>query len=139
MPSAATASPARAPSQGPAMDAALAEIERAFGFPAVLFKQRVRRFARRGADHPANRARYVARVAQLRGVPIERAVVLVEGWFQRERQAFAIASAFGSGTRLSTMVLAEMRLILRFMRAKRIGLQPVIADVLGEALAVAAE
>ena len=132
MPSAAVSSPTGARSQGPAMDAALAEITHAFGFPAVLFKQRVRRFICRDAGHPANRARYVERVGQLRGCSIDRAIVLVDAWLQRERQAFGIASAFGSGTRLSTMVLAEMRLVLRFMRARKMALQPVIADVLGE-------
>ena len=115
-----------------AMDRALAEIDRAFGFPAVSFKQRVRRFIRRDAGHPANRARYRARALQLRRCPIERALVMVDAWYARERQAFELATALGGGSRLSTEILREMRLIIRFMRAKRLGLQPVIADVLGE-------
>lgn len=132
MPSSAPQLATHAPRPGSAMDRAKAEIAHAFGFPAVLFKQRVRRFIRRGAGDPANRARYSARTIALVNRDIDRAIVMVEHWFQRERKAFQIANAFGSGVRLSTMVLAEMRLVLRFMRARKLKLQPVIADVLGD-------
>lgn len=131
-------SPAARPT--PVLDATLDEITRAFGFPAVSFKQRVRRFIRRGAGHPANRARYVARARVIAACSyIDTAIAVIEGQYRSEVQRFGAQAALGGGQRLSTMVLAEMRLILRFMRAKRLGLQPVIADVLDEAFAEAAE
>jgi hypothetical protein len=122
-----------------AMDRALAEIGRAFGHPPVMFKIRLRRFIRRGAGHPANRARYGARVRVIAACSyIETAIAVVEGQYRAEIQKFGHQAALGGGQRLSTMVLAEMRLVLRYMRAHRLGLHPVIADVLGEAFAEAA-
>lgn len=129
----------RARPQGDAMDRALAEIGRAFGHPPVLFKVRVRRFIRRDAGHPANRARYYARVKIIARCDIETAIAVIEVQYQAEIQKFGHQAALGAGQRLSTMVLAEMRLVLRFMRARKMGLQPVIADVLGETFAEAAE
>lgn len=123
-----------------AMDRALAEVGRAFGHPPVLFKVRVRRFMRRGAGHPANRARYGARARVIAACSyIETAIAVIEGQYRAEIQKFGHEAAIGAGQRLSTMVLAEMRLVLRFMRARKMGLQPVIADVLGETFAEAAE
>lgn len=123
----------------PAMDRALAEIESAFGFPEVRFKQRVRRFIRRGGAHRSNFARYGARVSIIARCDIETAIAVIEVQYRAEIQKFGHQAALGGGQRLSTMVLAEMRLVLRFMRARKMGLQPVIADVLGETFAEAAE
>jgi hypothetical protein len=127
------------PGYSPAMDRAEAEITRAFGFPEVAFKQRVRRFARRGAADPANWARYGARVRLLRNATLEQAAILTDGWYRRERDALRNKYAIGGATRLSVEVLKELRLMVRFARAKRLDLQPVIADVLGEDRMQAAE
>ena len=56
----------------------------------------------------------------LRGRDLDTAIVIVERWWRNERQAFAIASAFGRGSRLSLEVLDELRLLLRWFRFKRL-------------------
>jgi hypothetical protein len=106
----------------PAMAAALAQIGAAFDDAAVInsFKIKVERLIRLGPDHPAVRARFEARAAMLRGRNLDAAIVIVERWWRDERRAFAIASAFGRGSRLSLEVLGELRLILRWMRFKRL-------------------
>jgi hypothetical protein len=111
---------ARAQGAG-AMDAALAEIGAAFGQAAVVnaFKLRVEETLRRGPQHPAVRARFSARADMLCGESLDAAIVQAERWWRIERKAFQIASAFGRGNRLSLDVLAELRLILRLMRWKR--------------------
>jgi hypothetical protein len=116
------------------MDAALAEIRHAFGFPAVTFKQSVRRFIRRGAGHSANQARYGARARMFVGWSTVEADAWLACRYASEQRRWRSNDA-----RLSLMVLRELRLIVRFMRAKRLELQPVIADVLGEDRAEAAE
>ena len=111
---------ARAQGAG-AMEAALAEIGAAFGAAAIVnaFKLRVEQTLRRGPQHPAVRARFAARAQLLRGRTLDSAIGLAERWWRAERKAFQIASAFGRGNCLSLDVLAELRLILRVMRWKR--------------------
>lgn len=106
----------------PAMDAALAQIGAAFDEAAAIngFKMRVERLITLGADHPVIRARFGARAAMLAGRSLDGATALVERWWQDERKAFQIASAFGRATRLSLEILCELRLILRLMRRKRL-------------------
>jgi hypothetical protein len=106
----------------PAMAAALAQIGAAFDEAAVInsFKIKVERLIRLGPDHPAVRARFEARAAMLRSRNLDAAIFIVERWWRDERQAFAIAGAFGRGSRLSSELLAELRLILRWMRFKRV-------------------
>jgi hypothetical protein len=104
---------------GGAMDAALANIDGAFNEAAVIngFKMRVERMLVLGADHPAVRAKYGKRADMLRHDDIDGAIIRVESWYRTERKAFQIASALGGGNRLSVEVLAELRLILRLIRA----------------------
>lgn len=125
MPATALPSPAHAPRPSPAMDRAMAEIRHAFGFPAVMFKQSVRRFIRRGAGHPANRARYGARARMFVGWSTVEADAWLACRYASEQRRWRSNDA-----RLALMLLRELRLIVRFMRAKRLDLQPVIADVL---------
>lgn len=104
-----------------AMDRALAQIEAAFGEAAAVndFKLRVERLFRLGPHHPALRARFRARARMLSGCSLITAIVKTERWWREERRAFQIASAFGSGNRLSLEILCEARLALRLMRFKR--------------------
>jgi hypothetical protein len=128
---------------GSAMDAALAEIGAAFDRAAVAnaFKLRVEEMWRRGPQHPAARARFCARAELLRGKSLDAAIVLTERWWRAERQAFQIASVFGRGNSLSLDVLAELRLILRLMRWKRMrGHFPaILAALTDDPVRVAAE
>ncbi len=105
----------------PAMAAALAQIGAAFDEAAAVhtFKVRVEQLIRLGPQHPAMRARFGVRAEMLFGRGLDAATALVERWWRDERKAFAIASAFGCGSRLSLEVLRELRLILRLMRFKR--------------------
>ena len=106
---------------GSATDAALAEIGAAFDEAAIVnaFKLRIEETWRRGPQHPAVRARYLARAELLRGRSLDAAIALAERWWRAERKAFQIASAFGRANSLSLDVLTELRLILRLMRWKR--------------------
>ena len=127
-----------------AMDAALAQIDAAFGEAASInaFKLRVERFLQLGPQHPAMRARFGARAAMLAGRSLDAAIALVERCWRDERKAFAIASAFGRGSRLSLDVLCELRLILRLMRFKHMETEfgPMIAALCDhQPLALAAE
>jgi hypothetical protein len=126
-----------------AMDAALAEIGAAFGQAAIVnaFKLRVEQTLRRGPQHPAVRARFSARADLLRGRSLDAAIVLAERWWRAERKAFQIASAFGRGNSLSLDVLAELRLILRLMRWKRMRGQfsTILAALRDDPVRVAAE
>ena len=65
------------------------------------------------------RARFGARGAMLYGRDLDAAIITVERWWRDERAAFAIACAFGCGSRLSLDVLSELRLILRLVRFKK--------------------
>jgi hypothetical protein len=106
----------------PAMSAALAQVGTAFDEAAIVngFKIKVERLIRLGPDHPAVRARFEARAAMLRSRNLDAAIIIVERWWRDECQAFAIASAFGRGSRLSLEVLDELRLLLRWFRFKRL-------------------
>ena len=118
-----------------AVDAVLAEIATAFDEAAVVnaFKLRVEETWRHGPQHPAVRARFSARAELLRGKSLDTAVVLAERWWRAERKAFQIARAFGCGNSLSLDVLAELRLILRLMRWKRMrGQFPAILAALDD-------
>jgi hypothetical protein len=127
---------------GSAMDAALAQIGTAFDEAAAIntFKLRVERWLRLKPNDAAVRARFAMRAAMLRGRDLDAAIVLVARWWRDERKAFQIASALGYGNRLSLDVLAELRLILRFMRFT--GLQTdfgaLVAAVCGEETALLA-
>jgi hypothetical protein len=136
----AAAQAARAAS-GSAMAIALAQIGAAFDETAAInrFKMRVERYIRLGPGHIAMRARYGARVAQLCGRDLDAAVVLAERWWRDERKAFAIASALGTGNRLSLEVLRELRLMLRLMRRKKMRAEfgATVATICGEALLAA--
>jgi hypothetical protein len=103
------------------MAAALAQIGAIFDEAAIIngFKIKIERLIRLGPDHPVMRARFEARAAMLRGRSLEAAIITVERWRRDEERAFAIASAFGRGSRLSLEILSELRLLLRWMRFKR--------------------
>jgi hypothetical protein len=111
--------------QNSAMAVALAQIGAAFDDAAVVnaFKIRVEHLIRLGPQHPAVRARFAARAALFAGRSLDAAVIIAERWWRDERKAFQIASAFGVAPRLSLEVLRELRLILRWMRFKRMGAQ----------------
>jgi hypothetical protein len=128
---------------GAAMDIALAQIGTAFDEAAAFndFKLRVERLIRLGPQHPAVHARFGGRAAQLCDAGLEPAIAKVERWWRDERKAFQIASAFGYGNRLSIEVLRELRLVLRWMRFKRMRVEfgAIAAAVRDDALAMAAE
>ena len=87
----------------------------------------------------AVRARFGARAEMLAGRGLDAAIVVAERWWRDERRAFQIASVFGCAPRLSLEVLRELRLILRWMRFKRMGAQySAIVEALGEAPAARA-
>lgn len=128
---------------GSALDAALAQIGAAFDETAAVFdlKLRVERALCRGPRHPAVRARYGARAAMLSGLSLDAAAARAERWWRAERKAFQIANALGYGNRLSLETLRELRLILRWMRVKRLHTQfgAIATAVWDEAIAEAAE
>jgi hypothetical protein len=105
----------------PALAAALAQIGAAFDQAAAIngFKIKVERVIRLGPDHPAIRARFGARASLLHSRSLDAAIVTVERWRRDEQRAFAIASAFGRGSRLSLQVVDELRLLLRWLRFRR--------------------
>jgi hypothetical protein len=127
----------------PAMDAALAQIGTTFDEAAVIngFKMRVERLIRLGPDHPVVRARFGARASMLSGRSLDVAIAVVERWWQDERKAFQIASAFGRATRLSLEILGELRLILRLLRFKRMQAEyeSILAPLRDVQVAAAAE
>jgi hypothetical protein len=126
-----------------AMDCALAQIEAAFGDAAAVndFKLRVERLLRLGAYHPAVRARFRARAQMLSGCNLAMAAARVDRWWREDRRAFQIASALGTGSRLSLEVLSEARLVLRLMRVKRMHAEfrMLAAALRGDLIAEAAE
>jgi hypothetical protein len=106
----------------PALAAALAAIEAAFSQAAVVndLKIAVERHIRRGPEHAAVRARFAARAALLHDRSLDAAIVTIERWRRDEQRVFAIANAFGRGSRLPLQVLDELRLLLRWLRFKRL-------------------
>jgi hypothetical protein len=122
----AAAAAARATANGesarPALAAALAAIEAAFDRAALAndLKIAVERHIRRGPTHAAVRARFAARAAMLHGSNLDAALFAIARWRRDEQRAFAIASAFGRGSRLPLVVLDELRLLLRWLRFKRL-------------------
>jgi hypothetical protein len=133
----------RQSAEKPAMTAALARIETAFGKAAAIdaFKRRVERFLQLGPRHAAVRARFGARAAMLAARNLDAAAAMVEQWWRDERKAFQIASALGCATRLSFDVLSELRLILRLMRSKRMEADYflIVAALRDDRIAAAAE
>ena len=125
------------------MDVAPAQIAAMFDRASVInaFKLKVERSLRLGPDDAAVRARFGARAQLLRGGSLDGAVALVERWWRDERKAFQIASALGRGNRLSLEVLAELRLILRILRFKRMQAEflQIVAELCHEPMAEAAE
>jgi len=105
------------------------------------FKPKVERFFRLGPHSAAGRARFGARAQLLQGRSLDGAVALVERWWRDERKAFQIASALGRRNRLSPEVLAELRLILRIMRFKRMHAEfaYIVAEICDAPMAEAAE
>jgi hypothetical protein len=120
----------------PAMDRAEAAIARAFSAAAEIdrFKRRCRQMIRWGASHPAVCGRYWVRARLLRQQDTAGAADIITAWYATEKTRWRRLDA-----RLSIAVLRELRLIIRFMRARKLALQPVIADVLGEDRLEAAE
>jgi len=127
----------------PAMAVALAQIGAAFDEAAAInaFKIRVERLIRLGPHHPAVRARFGARASMVFGRGLDAAIVVVERWWRDERKAFQIASALGCATRLSLEVLGELRLILRWMRIKKLetDYHAAVAALCDEPVVIAAE
>jgi len=127
----------------PAFSVALAQIEAAFDEAAAVndFKLRVERLIGLGPRHPVMRARFAARAALVCGHNLDGAIILVERWWRDERKAFAIASAFGRGSRLSLEILGELRLLLRLLRFKQAEAEyhAALAALCGVAITEAAE
>ena len=75
------------------------------------------------------------------GGDLDTAIATVERWWRDERRAFQIACALGYGTRLSLDTLRELRLVLRWIRFRRMERKfGVFLRELGEeAIAIAAE
>ena len=107
---------------GSATDIALAQITAAFDEAAAIndFKLRVARLLRLGPHHPLVRARFGTRAERLSGRGLAVALIVCERWWRDERAAFHIAAAFGRGEGLTLEILRELRLILRWIRAKRL-------------------
>jgi hypothetical protein len=126
-----------------ALNVTLAQIGAMFDEASVInmFKLRVERFLRLDPDDATLQARFGARAHLLRDRGLDSAVALVERWWRDERKAFQIASALGGGNRLSLEVLAELRLILRIMRFKRMQTEfsQITAGMCEEPTAEAAE
>ena len=126
-----------------ALDIAFAKIDAAFDRSAAIngFKIRVELLLQTDRHHHALRARFGARAEMLAGRSLDASVLAVERWWRDEQKAFAIASALGSGTRLSLDVLHDLRLILRFARFKRMDAEfrAAIASLSAAAIAIAAE
>jgi hypothetical protein len=137
------AATAKGQTNASAMDQALAQIEAAFGEAAAVndFKLRAERLLRLGPYHPAVRARFRARAQMLSGCNLASAAARADRWWREERRAFQIASALGTGSRLSLEVLSEARLVLRLMRFKRMHAEfrILIAALRGDVAAEAAE
>jgi hypothetical protein len=131
------------PANASAMDRALAQIEAAFDETAALndFKLRVERLLRLGPYHPAVRSRFRARAQMLSGCNLAIAAARADRRWREERRAFQIASALGTGSRLSFEVLREARLALRLMRFKRMHAEfhAIVAALRGDLIAEAAE
>ena len=104
---------------GTAMARAFRAIESS---PHLCFKDRIR-FALRNPDTASVKARYGARMNFLRNLPVNSALIRVQQWHSLEMRSYQIACAYGRGNRLGLMVLGELRLILRFMRARRLSMQ----------------
>jgi hypothetical protein len=128
---------------GGALDVALAKIDAAFDRVAAInaFKIRVELLLQADRRHPALRARFGARAEMLAGRSLEASITAVERWWRDEQKAFAIASAFGGGNRLSLDVVRELRLILRWMRRMRMEAEffEAIAILCKQSISVAAE
>lgn len=112
-----------------ALDRTLAQINREFGRAALIrhFKDEIR-WVLREPDHPSIAVRYGTRSILLRGLPLDAACTLVALHYREEIKAQTVAATLGRDTGLSTRVLRELRLILRWMRLKRMhGSFPIIA------------
>lgn len=107
-------------------------IDRLFGEPAIVLdlKRRVRKVLRLGAGHPAVRARYHGRAVQFGCSTLHQAIREADRRYLLELHSFQIAAGLGHGSRLSVMVLEEVRLILRWLR--RAGLEAEFSDILAE-------
>jgi hypothetical protein len=132
MPAIAPTEPARALRPTPVFDALLFQLRELRGPQAEIsrFKQRCRRVIRMYAanpGHPAVYARYYARAKLLRGSSTADAAAWVACRYASEQRRWRSNDA-----RVSLIILRELRLIIRYMRARNLALQPVIADVLGE-------
>ena len=98
--------------------------------------ERVRRAA---AEVPAEQRSAMAIALAQIGAAFDAAIAVAERWWRDERRAFQIESVFGCTPRLSLEVLRDLRLILRWMRFKRMAAQySAIIEALGEARAARA-
>lgn len=138
------------------LDRLAAQIAAEFG-PAAeirMFKRGVRKMIALGAGHPANMARYGARLALIRAginhaaaigcplspdVNLKIAINVIERFYREERRRLEVAAALGYGNRLSLMVLRELRLMLRVLRRSefRGHLSGLVAFAVGSALEAA--
>lgn len=103
-------------SGGCAMDAACAAIETSFGPASIInsHKRRVERLIRLSFGHPEVRARFRYYIDQFTasGVDLDAACALL-------RDECRASHPRERGVRLPSMVRAELHLILRWLRAKR--------------------
>ena len=117
--------------ESPAMTAALAAIDQAFGpgSDTRALKCRCRRVLR-FPEWQCWKARYGRRAAHVveavichqasngMSAPVLAiAINIIERQYRDERRAVQIAAALGRGNGLSVMVLRELRLLLRYLRA----------------------
>ena len=94
-----------------------------------LLKERIRHVLRE-PDHPAVGIRY-GRGRALHGLTLDAACYLVARQYAEELRQFSVAAAFGYGNRLSLEILRELRLILRWMRCKRMAgsFSTIVAEI----------
>lgn len=118
-----------------AMDVAKANIDASCGTAALVnrLKLRVERLMLFGPEHEGVRARFGARAEMLRGATLNEACHRVHHWYLNERGGMQKASAISSGTSMSYIVLQELDLILRWMRAAGLAcqFQTFVYDVMG--------
>ena len=102
---------------GSAIEAACAQVAREFGpgYEARDLKQRVRHVLRVGATHSLVNARYRVRAEMLIGSNLGYACRIADQWL-----ADAKALRAATGSRLGLMIIAEVRLMLRWARRQRL-------------------
>lgn len=108
---------------GDALAQALANIDAAFNESSAhnSLKREVDFLILKGADHIEARIRFRPFARQLAHHSLDGAIAVIERAYRLQRQSHQIASAFGGGSPAALRRLRLLHVILRLMRAKKIG------------------